>query len=80
MPETVCGICWDELTSDAKRHTLQCKHVFHKQCVDHVRLRAESWCCPLCRGASADTRAASELLDDILHSGGSQAGARSPSC
>ena len=45
--ENACAICLNEMVVGEEARILQCKHLFHKQCVDEwLRVNAT---CPTCR-------------------------------
>ena len=45
-----CAICFEPLASGGSTcETLECRHVYHKACVDDLRRSAASGICPLCR-------------------------------
>ena len=43
----VCGICTDEYKFREYTRTLDCKHMFHKKCID--KWLPINFTCPLCR-------------------------------
>ena len=45
-----CGICLEDKINDDDKYTLQCKHKFHKSCLNRWCWRNSSSCtCPICR-------------------------------
>ena len=47
VDEINCAICLDKMKSGNRAKQLQCKHIFHSQCINHwlkQKLR-----CPLCK-------------------------------
>ena len=46
--DSVCSICLDNYKKNEYYRTLDCKHVFHKKCID-VWLKKDHLNCPMCR-------------------------------
>lgn len=47
-----CGICSKDFLNGQRCVRLQCRHMFHQHCWQHVSLR-DSWC-PICQGAGKE--------------------------
>jgi len=43
-----CEICLEPMTTDTINATIQCLHVFHRECIMHWIIRSKT--CPVCRG------------------------------
>merc|ERR1712166_90716 len=56
-----CTICLDD-TSDAATMTLECKHIFHINCIHSWCLRAAVASCPLCKAETQLLKSAGEFL------------------
>ncbi|KAJ3227065.1 hypothetical protein HK099_003518 [Clydaea vesicula] len=46
--DTSCSICFDEYEVGASLRELNCKHVFHKDCIDGWLVQSGHRTCPLC--------------------------------
>jgi len=46
--ETECPICLENLKTNEYQRTLDCKHCFHKKCIDRW-FKKDNDCCPMCR-------------------------------
>jgi len=46
--ENECPICLDEITTGEYQKTLDCKHCFHKKCIDRW-FKKDNDFCPMCR-------------------------------
>jgi hypothetical protein len=67
-----CAICITEFTGDDLVRIMQCKHFFHKDCID-IYLEKYNNKCPMCRESQApgpdtdtDTDTSSELMYDVV--------------
>ena len=46
--ENECSICLDQIKIGEFQKTLECKHCFHKKCIDRW-FKKDNDCCPMCR-------------------------------